>query len=110
MTEGPLLTGDPDSQDGDRLSGHRVSQARFGRAVYITSTGVLLLVVGLVGNLVLARLLTPRDFGLIALGATVITLATVLADGGLAAAFIRRGGDPGLTELRSLMGIQLAIT
>jgi O-antigen/teichoic acid export membrane protein len=109
VTERPH-TSDLDQLNGDRLSGTEVRNRASAGLFYVASTGGLLLAVGFVGNLVLARLLTPRDFGLIALGATVISLATTLADGGLAAALIRREEKPKTHELRTLTGIQLAIT
>ncbi len=77
---------------------------------YIASAGALLLVVGFIGNLVLARLLTPADFGIVAFAMIVITLATTLADGGLAAGMVRRETPPTRGELRSLTGLQLLIT
>lgn len=93
-----------------RLSGNEVRRRASAGLFYITSSGAVLLVIGFVGNLVLARLLTPHDFGVIALGATVINLATTLADGGLAAALIRREDTPSRAELGSLTALQLMIT
>jgi O-antigen/teichoic acid export membrane protein len=87
-----------------------VSRKASAGLFFITSTGVILLVVGFVGNLVLARLLTPSDFGIIALGLMVISLAMTLADGGLAAALIRRETPPTRSELRSLTGLQVLVT
>jgi len=93
----------------------RLSRGEIGRRAsaglfFIASTGVILLVIGFFGNLVLARLLTPADFGIIALGLVMITLASTVADGGLAAALIRRETPPTHKELRSLTGLQLVFT
>jgi len=41
-------------------------------------------------NIILARLLTPRDFGLIGMMMVFIGLSTILVDGGLGAALIQR--------------------
>ena len=75
-----------------------------------TSSGILTLLIGFFGNLVLARLLTPKDFGIVAIGATVTLVASALADGGLASGLIRRADAPTRDELRTLSGIQLAFT
>lgn len=65
---------------------------------------------GLAGTLVLARLLTPRDFGLVAFGATFVTLATFVSDGGIGTALIRRVTPPERADLRALLAFQLALT
>src|SRR3712207_8536734 len=49
----------------------------------LLARGGLLLAVGVASNLVLARLLTPRVFGIVALGTVLIAVGTFLADGGL---------------------------
>jgi O-antigen/teichoic acid export membrane protein len=102
----------PDENDLESLvlTRREVGQKASKGLFFIASTGAILLVVGFAGNLVLARLLTPSDFGIIALGLIVISLATTLADGGLAAALIRRETPPTRGELRSLTGLQLLIT
>jgi O-antigen/teichoic acid export membrane protein len=43
--------------------------------------------------LVLARLLTPRDFGLVAIGTAIIAFATVLTDIGVGSALVQRQHD-----------------
>src|SRR5512132_268668 len=63
--------------------------------------GVRLL--GLVGTLVLARLLTPHDFGIIAVGVTFVTFANFFADGGIGAGLIRRIDPPAQADLRALL-------
>jgi O-antigen/teichoic acid export membrane protein len=59
---------------------------------------------------VLARLLTPRDFGLVAFGIAVTTFATFLANGGIATALIRRREPPEPDLMSSLLGFQLVAT
>ena len=56
----------------------------------ITASSVVNLVIGFAGNLILARLLTPDDFGVIAIGLTVTTLAGAIVDGGLGSGMVRR--------------------
>ena len=57
---------------------------------YVVSWGFASIAITFLGSLVLARHLTPHDFGVIAIGQTVATLATVTSDGGIASGFIRR--------------------
>ncbi len=78
--------------------------------VYLSSSNVANLVVGFFGSLVLARVLTPEDFGLVAIGSTAILVAGALADGGLGAGMVKRARPPTIAELRTMNGIQLAIT
>lgn len=83
------------------------------RAVHGTATlGARSLVtfgLGVVGNLVLARLLVPHDFGLVALGTTIIMFATFVADSGIGAALIGRVEPPETDELRGVLAFQLAL-
>ena len=60
------------TQDG-RLTRSAARRRASAGIFYVFSTGSALLVLGFAGNLVLARLLSPRDFGLVALGVTVMT-------------------------------------
>jgi O-antigen/teichoic acid export membrane protein len=66
--------------------------------------------VGLIGTLVLARLLTPYDFGLVAFGATFVAFGIVVADGGIGTALIRRASPPERADLRALLAFQLGLT
>ena len=54
-------------------------------------------------------MLTPSDFGVVAIGSTALLLAGALADGGLGAGMIRRPEPPTRAELRTMNGIQLAL-
>jgi O-antigen/teichoic acid export membrane protein len=73
------------------------------------SGGLFNLVLAFCGNLALARLLTPHDFGVVAVGSTVILIASAFAEGGLGAGLIRRPEPPLPSELRTLTGIQLGV-
>jgi O-antigen/teichoic acid export membrane protein len=79
-------------------------------ALFVGSWGLVNLIVGFGGNLALARMLTPRDFGIIAVGATLMMLTTSLAEGGLGGGLIRREQPPDRAELRTALGLQLTLT
>jgi len=83
------------------------------RAVHGTATlgarSLITFGLGVVANLVLARLLVPHDFGLVALGTTIIMFASFVADSGIGAALIGRTERPQRDELRAVLGFQLAV-
>jgi O-antigen/teichoic acid export membrane protein len=66
-------------------------------------------VIGLLGTVVTARLLTPYDFGLVAIGTTVTTFGMFLSDGGIGTALIRRAEPPTKPELQALCAFQLGL-
>jgi O-antigen/teichoic acid export membrane protein len=84
---------------------------RASAGVFIVATrGLLILVLSFVGNVVVARLLTPHDFGVVAIGMSFVYFVSLLSDGGLGAALIRRPEPPERRELQALMALQLGVT
>jgi O-antigen/teichoic acid export membrane protein len=77
-------------------------------ALLIAGRTAMTQTIALAGNIVLARLLVPDDFGAVAFGATLVTVATFFSDGGMGVALIRRRDDPKPDDLRALLGFQLA--
>lgn len=92
-----------------RLTRAEVRERSLTGIVFLTFSSFINLVVGFGASLVLARLLTPADFGVVALGSTAMLLGEALADGGLGAGLVRRPEAPTRAELRTLNGIQLAL-
>jgi O-antigen/teichoic acid export membrane protein len=64
---------------------------------------------GLVGTVVVARFLSPSQFGLIALGMTLVTTGRFIAEGGLAVSLIRRPEPPTREQLQVALGFQLLV-
>jgi O-antigen/teichoic acid export membrane protein len=91
------------------LPRHELRRRAFAGVFVAFSGGLLNLLLAFGGNLVLARLLTPHDFGVVAVGSTVILIASAFADGGLGAALVRRPEPPLPSELRTLTGVQLGV-
>lgn len=58
-------------------------------AAWIAGGGILLRIVGFVNTLVLVRLLIPEDFGLVALGMTIMQLLQNVSDVGVSQAVVR---------------------
>ncbi len=77
---------------------------------FVGSWGLMSLIVGFGGNLLLARMLTPADFGIVAIGATLMLFTTSIADGGLGSGLIRRELPPTRGELKATLALQLALT
>jgi O-antigen/teichoic acid export membrane protein len=94
----------------ERLSAEAVRQrAVTGTAVDVLR-GLAARFLGLFGMLVLARLLTPHDFGMIAVGATFMTFANFLADGGIGVSLIRQVEPPTRADLKALLAFQLGFS
>jgi O-antigen/teichoic acid export membrane protein len=66
--------------------------------------------IGLLGNILLARLLLPRDLGIVSVGMTIVNLGDFLASGGLAAALVRFEGAVPRADLEAVYGFQLLAT
>ena len=79
-------------------------------AALLTVRAAAAQVVAFVGTLVLAHLLVPSAFGVVAFGTTVVTIGNFFADGGLGASLIRKPTDPTTDELRTLLALQLAVS
>ena len=94
----------------DRLSAKEVRHRAITGAAVDALRGFGVRVIGLMGTLVLARLLTPRDFGVVAVGATFVMFANFMADGGVGAVLIRQSQPPARSDLRALLAFQLGLT
>jgi O-antigen/teichoic acid export membrane protein len=94
---------------GPLAAGEVRRRAASGAAV-LGARGALIYGLGIVASLILARLLVPRDFGLVALGSVVLVAGTQLGEGGVGAVLIRRERPPEREELEALNGFQLAVT
>jgi len=95
---------------GSLLSREVLKRRVSSGAFFAGSWGAVNLVVAFLGNLALARMLQPRDFGIIAIGATLTMFATALSDGGIGSGLIRREKGPTRRELRTALGLQLLLT
>ena len=78
--------------------------------VIIGTRGLAILLLGVGGNIVLARLLSPHAFGVVAIGTAAVLFTNLVADGGLGAGLIRRVEPPTVPELQALSAFQLSIT
>ena len=79
-------------------------------AMSIMARGFGVRIIGMVGNILLARMLLPREFGMISLGNTIVTFGAFLASGGLGATLVRQPGKLARYDLQVVFGFQLAVT
>ena len=91
----------------DALDADEVRRRAAGGAATLGVRNVVIVILGLAGNLALARLLAPRDFGLVALGTTLLIVGRLLSDGGVGLALIGRERPPERRELEAVLGVQL---
>jgi O-antigen/teichoic acid export membrane protein len=104
------VTGPLEVERGDDWLNREELRQRASAGVFVVTTrGVVIAAIGFAGTLVVARLLTPRDFGAVAIGLTLVLLVGVLSDGGLGAGLIRRPEPPSMDELRALTALQLMV-
>jgi O-antigen/teichoic acid export membrane protein len=103
------ISGSRSAENGDLPLDELKRRASSGISI-VASRGLAILLISFAGNVVVARLLTPRDFGVVAIGMTFVYFIGTLADGGLGAALIRRAEAPTRGELEALQGLQLAVT
>lgn len=97
------------STTDDQLSTPEVRRRAVTGAVVDAVRGMGVRLVGLLGTLVTARLLTPYDFGLVAFGTTVWVFGDFLSDGGVGQALIRRPEAPTRSELQGLVAFQFGL-
>jgi lipopolysaccharide exporter len=108
-TSPPEIPREPEVAEEALSSGEVKSRAAAGVAI-LMGRGVAFQVIGFLGSLVLARLLVPDDFGLVAIGLTIVNLGRYLANAGLAGALVLRPAAPERAELRAVTGLQLLVT
>lgn len=103
-------TGEGDWPEEESMSATDIRQRATTGAVLLTIRGVAIRVLALAGNLVIARLLLPRDIGLVAVGVSVMMFGDFLSNSGVGAALIRGPRAPDREDLQAVLGFQLALT
>jgi O-antigen/teichoic acid export membrane protein len=104
------MPSNPPGEETGALPRDELKRRASGGIFIVGSRGLGILLLGFGGSVVLARLLTPHDFGAVAIGMALVSFASTLADGGLGAGLIRRTQPPDLRELQALTALQLTVT
>jgi O-antigen/teichoic acid export membrane protein len=105
MMAAPMNADDP----VERLGPDEVRIRATAGAALLGARGALIYTLGIGANLVLASLLAPRDFGLVALGTVILVVGGYFAQGGFGAALVRRERPPAQIELEAVNGLQLGL-
>lgn len=98
------------SDVAERLSGAEVRSRAISGVIGLSLKTLGIRAVGLAGNVALARLLTPDDFGTVAIGYSIVGFGSYVADAGIGAALIGRATPPTRRELSAVAGLQLVAT
>ena len=85
---------------------HSVAQKTFRGAVAIGVRQIVVQGSRILGGIVLARLLTPGEFGFYAIIVYFQTFLTAFGDAGLAASLVRQHNEPENIEYRSIFTVQ----
>jgi O-antigen/teichoic acid export membrane protein len=92
------------------LSGIEIRK-RAARAVAVVGLrGVLIRLLQIAALVALARMLTPRDFGLVAFGLVIVGVLTLLTDAGIAASLIRGREAPDRRDVEAFFAFQLGLS
>ncbi len=89
------------------MSGDEVRRRTTVGVVAVVFRGLGVRLLSFVGTIVLARLLVPAQFGLIALGIAIVTVGAGLANGGLTSALLRGKTTPQRRDLEAVFGVNL---
>ncbi len=95
------------TDDGQNVDVYR-HRAKIGRIALAVRTAIAQVVI-LGGTVVLARYLRPADYGAFAMVQAVLTVLTLVGDGGLGGALIQKKSSPTQEELSSVFFAQLSL-
>jgi O-antigen/teichoic acid export membrane protein len=94
----------------DALPGIEVKHRAIQGVALVGARFIAAHVLGIVSSIVLARLLTPHDFGIVALGWAVLGFGQFIGDGGIGIGLIRGRHPPERADLEAMLGFQLLLT
>lgn len=103
----PLVKGDTYFQT-EHLKADLGGRTARGGAVTIVTQG-LKFIIGIIGTMMLARLLTPQDYGLIGMVAVIIGFVSIFKDLGLSSATIQRP-EINTLQISTLFWINVALS
>lgn len=101
--------GAPDDAATEALAAGAIRRRAARGVLAVTFSGLGVRVLALAGNIALARLLTPHDFGMVALGLAILTFGGFLASGGFGATLMRQSETPDPRDLGAMLGFQLVL-
>jgi O-antigen/teichoic acid export membrane protein len=96
-------------RDTEAVSADIRSRAVTGAAL-VVARGFLVRLLGFASYVVVARFVSPDEFGVFTFGAAIVTAGQFLSDAGMAAALVRKPDEPDHADLRAVQGLQLAVS
>ncbi|MFL5543022.1 MAG: oligosaccharide flippase family protein [Longimicrobiaceae bacterium] len=90
-------------------SGQELRERALGGVVAVALRSLVIRGMSLAANIVLARQLTPDDFGLMAFGLSIVAIGAFFTSGGFGAALIRQPEPPTRMQLQAVFGTQLLV-
>ena len=91
-------------------SAHSIRNRAKKGVVQVIARSIALRGIGLIGVVILATQLQPRDFGLVAFGLTFQSVGRFFSDSGIGASLLREPEPPPTRKLEYLLGFQLVVT
>lgn len=91
----------------DKLSAAELKTRAVRGVMTVGARGVAIRILGLLGNVVLARLLVPEQFGVLAIGTTFVVFANFVTDGGIGAHLIRLRSTPTRQQFEAIVALQM---
>lgn len=110
MSDHPAgIQGDRPPDGEARLESHEVGELAVRGLAAFGVRSLAIRIMAFAANLVLARLLTPHDFGLMAFGLTIMGIGGFITNGGLGGALLRATESPARRTLEAVFGAQLLV-
>lgn len=107
-TPGPAEAEVESGNDATVLGGQELRERALSGVLAVGLRSIAVRVMGLLANVVVARQLSPDDFGLAAFGLSIVSVGAFFTSGGIGAALIRQDEDPTTHQLQSVFGMQFA--
>jgi O-antigen/teichoic acid export membrane protein len=105
----PVAAAEPVSEHPSSLPAQELRRRALGGVVAVALRSFVIRGMSFAANIVLARELTPRDFGLMAFGLSIVAIGSFFTSGGIGAALIRQEHDPTRRQLEAVFGTQLTV-
>lgn len=76
----------------------------------VVARGFVVRLLGFASYVVVARFVSPAEFGVFTFGAAFITAGAFLTDAGMAAALVRQPQEPDYADMRAVQGLQVGVS
>lgn len=95
--------------DEPAISSEELRRRTFSGIFAIAARSLVIRGMSLAASIVLARILTPADFGVVALGLSIVGIGAFLTSGGIGVMLIQQRAAPSRLQLEAVFGTQLLV-